>query len=173
MSSRRESHRQASRDFWEILTRESKESSSSVDFWKVVLQLIEQSQSLLSRVNSESVERSARLTLSNRLLSFFESSLNSLAVDSPSPATLHAINNCLTLFLSLSFGSSLVYNAEGVKVFAHLTSIFLAMKKFLDVSGFSLPAEIFATHAEGIDQTIEKVFETNHPYERGKVIHFE
>ncbi|EGR31902.1 hypothetical protein IMG5_100520 [Ichthyophthirius multifiliis] len=33
--------------------------------------------------------------------------------------------------------------------------------------------KIFGNYSEGIDQVIEKVFETNHPYERGKVIQFE
>lgn len=47
------------------------------------------------------------------------------------------------------------------------------MKAFLKVGDACLAEQLFSSHAEGLDQTIEKVFETNHPYERGKVIQFE
>jgi len=49
------------------------------------------------------------------------------------------------------------------------------MKKLLDSKKHesNLLEKITTLHSEGIDQVVEKIFETNHPYERGKQINFE
>lgn len=36
-----------------------------------------------------------------------------------------------------------------------------------------LAAHVFANQSEGLEQTVQKVFETNHPYEKGKLIQFD
>ncbi|EAR96982.2 HECT domain and RCC1-like domain protein (macronuclear) [Tetrahymena thermophila SB210] len=107
---------------------------------------------------------------------------------------IQEINGCLALYLQLSFASSISVYPKSIDIFYTLKKIFAHMKKILMVEKGSvqqnegttnsdqndnLPSElcfaeqIYANHSEGLDQTIEKVFETNHPYERGKVIQFE
>jgi hypothetical protein len=43
----------------------------------------------------------------------------------------------------------------------------------LSSKGKNLLDQLLSMHSEGIDLSVEKIFETNHPYDRGIVVNFE
>ncbi|KAL4510149.1 hypothetical protein ABPG72_010342 [Tetrahymena utriculariae] len=176
---------------------------SGLLLWKLVRYLIEEFQMQLLKIKNGQIEWEQRNKISKKFINLIESALECLAqnIKTLQAASkdylrqlIQQINGCLALYLQLSFASSISVYPKSIDIFYTLKKIFAHMKKVLMVEkgapqqndgtvnqeqNENLPSElcfaenIYANHSEGLDQTIEKVFETNHPYERGKVIQFE
>ncbi|KAL4466976.1 hypothetical protein ABPG74_010573 [Tetrahymena malaccensis] len=176
---------------------------SGLLLWKLVRYLLEEFQMQLLKIKNGQVEWEQRYKISKKFINLMESAVECLSqnIKTLQAASkeylrqlIQQINGCLALYLQLSFASSISVYPKSIDIFYTLKKIFAHMKKVLMIEkgaaqqnessisqdqNENLPQElcfaeqIYANHSEGLDQTIEKVFETNHPYERGKVIQFE
>lgn len=127
---------------------------------------------------TEFIQRIFRLL--ERVVDHYIARFNEISEKHPNLAKhiIEQVTHVLSSATSLVYQSSITKNYGCEQVAFLLIKIYDKLKKLLDYNDKkygkgNLLEQIILQNDEGVDHLNEKVLETNHPYERGKVINFE
>eukprot|EP01015_Nassula_variabilis_P000433 TRINITY_DN1021_c0_g1_i11.p1 TRINITY_DN1021_c0_g1~~TRINITY_DN1021_c0_g1_i11.p1 ORF type:complete len:410 (+),score=84.11 TRINITY_DN1021_c0_g1_i11:65-1294(+) len=145
-------------------------------FMKYVFSLFSEAWIEVSRIPSEPSSQQHRLNVLNqtiRLLRIYVENVSKVSATIRGKF-LQQVSQLATTVGYLIYQCCAGYKATSKKLFDEIICIFSTMKKILQLeNGENILNVPLSLVREGIDQFQEKVFETNHPYERGKVQTFD
>lgn len=123
----------------------------------------------LSKIDDAEIEWNAKTHLCKRVLHLLEDTLIELKAQDR-PDILHEILKQLSVWFKFMFASSVTAQPSNCDIARQLVQIFSLMKEYLGYGDLNLllKEDLHIPRTPGVDQTTERVFETSHPYERGK-----
>lgn len=189
-------HQEACDKFWEILEESLLRAVDSPTFEnlcvvKIFFKLFLDTTVEFEKMENDEKEWNYKLpfiiritTTLERMIDLFTTKFNDPKVSTNMKTSANYSNLCEMISIFVSSVSYIVYQScvtrnfgsEGLgHLFVNLLEKFSTLAQIVTKNGekINLLDHIMAKNAEGIDHLNEKVFETNHPYERGKHSSFE
>ena len=178
-------HRRLSGDLWQNLERAmcatfENPSFESTAYWRVFTKLLEEAWKELAKIECAETEWRARQNLTKRFSELLEKVLDSAVANHYQLSAKHPnyfakvigqLTQLISTFAMKVFITSATLLPRHDSQITALIHIFDKAKKLVDINHQSRAAgspgnlleKLNALHAEGVDQCIERVFETNHP----------